>query len=57
MENNANVMAVNLTADPANLYFLHPGESPGLLLLSSALSESNYNIWNRAMIVALDAKK
>ena len=42
--------------DPASLYFLHPGVSPGLLLVSLVLIESNYNMWSRAMIVALDTK-
>ena len=53
---NAAILAPNPMADPASPYFLHLGESPGLLLVSSVLTESNYHIWSRAMIVALDAK-
>ena len=53
---NAANLVSNLMADPASPYFLHPGESLGLLLVSNVLIESNYHVWIRAKIVALNAK-
>ena len=53
---NAANHAPNPVVDPASSYFLYLGESPGFLLVSSILTESNYHVWSRAMIVALDAK-
>ena len=35
---NAANIAPNPMADPTSPYFLHPGESPGLLLVSSVLT-------------------
>lgn len=37
-------------------YFLHHGESPGLVLVSQPLTFQNYHSRNRAMYVALSAK-
>ena len=53
---NAANLAPNPMAYPASPYFLHPGESPGLLLVSSVLIESNYHVWSKVMVVALDEK-
>ena len=46
----------SILADPMNPYFLHPGESPGLVLVSTPLIESNYHFWSQAMIMALESK-
>ena len=46
----------NPLTDLASTCFLHPGESPGLLLVSNTFTESHYIVWSYAMIVALDAK-
>ncbi|KAL2533143.1 Uncharacterized protein Adt_06494 [Abeliophyllum distichum] len=42
--------------DPCNPYFLSNGDHPGLNLVSSPLTGSNYNSWSRAISVALVAK-
>ena len=42
--------------DPRSPFFLHHGESPGEILVTQLLTEDNYPIWARAMLMALDAK-
>ncbi|KZV48565.1 hypothetical protein F511_32101 [Dorcoceras hygrometricum] len=42
--------------DTSSPYYLQNGDHPGLLLVSNLLVGSNYNIWSRAMVVALTAK-
>ncbi|KAJ1386443.1 Gag-polypeptide of LTR copia-type [Sesbania bispinosa] len=42
--------------DPSNPFFLHHSDGPGIALVSQPLTDSNYNTWNRAMIVALSVK-
>ncbi|KZV53534.1 hypothetical protein F511_42283 [Dorcoceras hygrometricum] len=42
--------------DTSSPYYLQNGDHPGLLLVSNLLAGSNYNIWSRAMVVALTAK-
>ncbi|KAK4269822.1 hypothetical protein QN277_022931 [Acacia crassicarpa] len=37
-------------------YYLHPSENPGLVLVTSVLTGSNYHTWSRAMKVALQSK-
>ena len=39
-----------------NSYFLHSGDHPSLALISHLLNGSNYNTWNHAMWMALNAK-
>ncbi|XP_024024584.1 uncharacterized protein LOC112092495 [Morus notabilis] len=39
-----------------SLYFLHSEDHPGLILVSHPLTGPNYNTWNRAMFMALNAK-
>jgi len=41
--------------NPINLYFLHPGENP-VVLVSSLLTESNFHQWECDMVVALESK-
>ena len=42
--------------NPANLYFLHPGENPVVVLVSPPLTQSNFHQWERDMVVALESK-
>ena len=46
----------NLPNDSLSVYFLHPSESPGQLLVTIPLSELNYHTWSCSMIMALEAK-
>ena len=47
---------VNPLADPMSPFFLHPSESPGQVLVSTPLTEQNYNFWSQTMIMAFDSK-
>ncbi|XP_019153726.1 PREDICTED: uncharacterized protein LOC109150247 [Ipomoea nil] len=40
----------------SNPFFLHPNESPALVLVSTPLDGSNYHPWARAMTMALSCK-
>ncbi|XP_061365638.1 uncharacterized protein LOC133308918 [Gastrolobium bilobum] len=42
--------------DTTSPYSLQGGDHPGLILVVTPLSGSNYNSWNRAMLLALTAK-
>lgn len=42
--------------DPASVYYLHPSEGSGLILVSQPLSGENYNSWSRAFLIALTIK-
>jgi len=42
--------------NPANPLFLHPGESPALVLISPPLAENNYQQWKHDFFVALETK-
>ncbi|XP_061364793.1 uncharacterized protein LOC133308204 [Gastrolobium bilobum] len=53
---NLNLIAEHIT-NLSNTYFLHPNESPSLVLVSPPLSGQNYHAWRRAMTVALISKK
>ena len=48
--------ALNPLADILSPYYLHPGESPGLVLVSAPLTETNYYAWSKAMRMALQSK-
>ena len=48
------IQQVNPFADPLSPFFLHPSEHPGLVLVASPLTESNYSLWCKAMTVALE---
>ncbi|XP_073159160.1 uncharacterized protein [Henckelia pumila] len=57
MAKNANNQANRaISEDTSSLYFLQSGDHPGLMLISTPLSGNNYNIWSRAMHMALTAK-
>ena len=38
--------------DPRSPFFLHHGETPGVILASQPLTEDNYPAWARAMRMA-----
>ncbi|XP_014506219.1 uncharacterized protein LOC106765970 [Vigna radiata var. radiata] len=46
----------NPANNPASPFYLHPGENPGLTLISQVLSETNYSSWSRSMKRALLSK-
>ena len=48
--------ALNVMADPNSPLFLHPSESPGLMLVGSPLTETNYHAWHQVMTMALVSK-
>ena len=47
---------LNPMADPFSPYYLHPGENPGISLVSIQLTSQHYNVWARAMRMALKSK-
>jgi len=42
--------------NPANPLYLHAGENPALVLVSSPLTENTFHQWQREMMVALETK-
>ena len=42
--------------DSTDPFFLHRGDSPGAMIVSTLLNGDNYNSWKRAMMMALSAK-
>ena len=46
----------NPMADPMSPFCLHLGENPGTCLVSILLTAQNYNVWARAMRMALKSK-
>ncbi|XP_057975245.1 uncharacterized protein LOC131162654 [Malania oleifera] len=42
--------------DFLNPYFLHHGDSPGVALVTTSLTETNYHTWSHSMITSLHAK-
>ena len=55
---NQQVHALNQNPilDPLSPYYLHPGESPRIPLISLQLTAQNYHAWARAMKLALKSK-
>jgi len=47
---------VDIVNNPSSPYYLHPGENPGMILVSPPLSETNYHSWSRNMRHALLSK-
>lgn len=45
-----------ISEDSSSPFYLHNGDHPGLVLVSHPLTGTNYNIWSRAMVMALTAK-
>ena len=43
-------------ADITSPFYLHPGQSPALVLVSTPLTETNYYSWLRVMRLALHSK-
>ncbi|XP_025644776.1 uncharacterized protein [Arachis hypogaea] len=48
--------SANPIMDPSSPFFLHPGDSPGNLLIYEILNHKNYNSWSRLMLRALISK-
>ncbi|XP_014500575.1 uncharacterized protein LOC106761528 [Vigna radiata var. radiata] len=44
------------TTNPSSPYYLHPGENPGITLISQILTKSNYSSWSRNLKRALLSK-
>ncbi|XP_014506420.1 uncharacterized protein LOC106766184 [Vigna radiata var. radiata] len=44
------------TSNPNSPFYLHPGENPGLTLITQILNENNYASWSRSMRRALLSK-
>ena len=42
--------------NPTSAYYLHPGENPGMVLVTPHLDGTNYHSWSRAMKCALLSK-
>ena len=54
---NATAIPTTLSEmDSSNPFFLHQGDSPGTMIVSTPLNGDNYNSWKRAMMIALLAK-
>ncbi|XP_068498583.1 uncharacterized protein [Phaseolus vulgaris] len=47
---------MDLSQNPSSAYYLHPGENPGTMLITTQLDCDNYHTWNRAMKRALLSK-
>ncbi|KAF5465199.1 hypothetical protein F2P56_015226 [Juglans regia] len=43
-------------AKPSNPFFLHPGDSLGIVLVTQSLNGDNYHLWSRSMHMALSTK-
>lgn len=42
--------------NPTHHLYLHPSDHPGMILVSTPLTEDNYASWSQAMLLALEAK-
>ncbi|XP_014515602.1 uncharacterized protein LOC106773420 [Vigna radiata var. radiata] len=49
-------MTEDQSNNPASPFYLHPGENPGLTVISQVLNETNYSSWSRSMRRALLSK-
>ena len=52
----ANIFDLDQSLRPTSLFYLHPGENPGLVLVSNVLNDTNYVSWSRNMQRALLSK-
>lgn len=52
------VAATGTTAinDSAHSYYLHPSDSPGMVLVNTVFDGKGYGGWRRATVIALSAK-
>jgi hypothetical protein len=55
-ENATAIPTASSEMNPSNPFFLHHGDSPGTMIVSTPLNGDNYNSWKRAMMMALSAK-
>ncbi|XP_070019623.1 uncharacterized protein [Nicotiana sylvestris] len=44
------------TVDSTHLYYLHPSDSPGMILVNSVFNGKGYGGWRRAIVIGLSAK-
>jgi len=52
----ANIFDLDQSLRPTSLFYLHPGENPGLVLVSNVLNDTNYVSWSKNMQHALLSK-
>nr|XP_009784460.1 PREDICTED: uncharacterized protein LOC104232873 [Nicotiana sylvestris] len=60
-DDSSNISAARTITQPAamnsnHLYYLHPSDSPGMVLVNSVFDGKGYGGWRRAIIIALSAK-
>nr|XP_016455842.1 PREDICTED: uncharacterized protein LOC107779857 [Nicotiana tabacum] len=60
-DDSSNVSAARTITQPAavdstHLYYLHPSDSPGMVLVNSVFDGKGYGGWSRAIVIALSAK-
>ncbi|XP_057975462.1 uncharacterized protein LOC131162874 [Malania oleifera] len=53
---NADESSRNLSDDSSSVYYLHPSDNPGALLVSEILTGANYIAWSRSISIALTVK-
>ncbi|XP_057958660.1 uncharacterized protein LOC131151433 [Malania oleifera] len=53
---NANESSRNSSDDSSSVYYLHPLDNPGALLVSEILTGANYIAWSRSISIALTVK-
>ena len=46
---SVSVHQMDLSQNPSSAYYLHPGENPGTMLITTQLDGDNYHTWNRAI--------
>ncbi|KAE9591248.1 putative gag-polypeptide of LTR copia-type [Lupinus albus] len=53
----ANIAAtISPIQDPTNIYYMHPTDNPGTILVTLLLMGPNYHSWCREMLMALKYK-
>ena len=59
MEEETHIKTISHGDESQNIlspYYLHPGESPGMVLASPPLNANNYHTWSKGMFSALWSK-
>lgn len=54
--NSGNNAVLNPSQDPSSHYYVHPGDGPSSVVVTSQLHGSNYYVWVRSMRRALGGK-
>ncbi|XP_019244311.1 PREDICTED: uncharacterized protein LOC109224181 [Nicotiana attenuata] len=55
-DQTSTVTATSALMDSSNPYYLHPSDSPGMVLVNSLFNGKGYAGWSRAIVIALSAK-